>query len=264
MASVKDHPKIHSDDKILPTQTSMETEDSVQRDQDQTDSLEPDVDLKQDVEKLERMPSGPAYSIFTKHQKGYIVFMVAAGGFFSPMSASIYFPVLNVLAKDLHVSNSLINLTLTSYMIFQGLAPTILGDIGDMTGRRPAYVIGFVIYIGANIGLAVQNNYAALMVLRCMQSMGSSGTIALGNGVVGDIASSGERGKYMGTSSQTHIKKHDMLTMSRTRAIWNNGCPCHCSCDWRPHLTIPGLEVAFLVPYYSGRRLPCPFPHNLP
>ncbi|KAK7734240.1 hypothetical protein SLS53_007888 [Cytospora paraplurivora] len=42
------------------------------------------------------------------------------------------------------------------------------------------------------------NNYAALMVLRMVQSGGSSGTLALGYAVVADIATSSERGKYMG------------------------------------------------------------------
>ena len=152
----------------------------------------------QDLEALARVPSGPAHSVFSKRQKLWIVFMTAWAGFFSPMSASIYFPVLNSLSRDLKVSSGIINLTLTSYMIFQGLAPTIFGDLADMAGRRPAYFIGFVIYIGANVGLACQNNYAALLVLRCLQSSGSSGTVALGSGVVADIASSAERGSYMG------------------------------------------------------------------
>jgi len=143
----------------------------------------------------------PVHSAFTKRQKQYIIFMVAWGGFFSPLSANIYFPALNTLAADLHVSNELINLTLTSYMIFQGLAPTIFGDFSDMFGRRPAYLIGFVIYIAANIGLGAQKSYAALFLLRCLQSSGSSGTIALGNGVVADIASSSERGTYIGYAS---------------------------------------------------------------
>ena len=154
----------------------------------------------EDLEAVHRVPSGPAYTVFSRSQKRFIVFMVAMAGFFSPLSANIYFPALNPLARDLHVSNQLINLSLTSYMIFQGLAPTVFGDLADMTGRRPAYLIGFVIYIGANIGLALQDNFVALLVLRCLQSSGSSGTVALGNGVVADIASSGERGKYMGMS----------------------------------------------------------------
>lgn len=66
------------------------------------------------------------------------------------------------------------------------------------SGRRPAYIIGFIIYTGANIGLALQSSYAALFVLRCLQSSGSSATIAIGNGIVADIATSSERGIWMG------------------------------------------------------------------
>ena len=152
----------------------------------------------EDLEALQTAPSGPAYSVFSSRQRQFIVFMVACGGFFSPLSANIYFPALTALSADLSVSNGLINLSLTSYMIFQALAPTVFGDLGDMTGRRPTYILGFIIYIGANIGLALQNDYVALLALRCLQSTGSSGTVALGNGVVADVASSGERGKFMG------------------------------------------------------------------
>lgn len=82
--------------------------------------------------------------------------------------------------------------------IFQGLAPSFIASFSDAHGRRPAYIIAFVIYLGANIGLALQNNYAALMVLRCLQSSGSSGTIALGSAVVADLTTRAERGKYIG------------------------------------------------------------------
>ena len=93
----------------------------------------------------------PPYSIFSNHQRKFIVFMVACAGFFSTLSSNIYFPALNALSRDLKVSNSLINLTLTSYMVFQGLAPTVFGDLADMIGRRPAYILGFIIYIGTRL-----------------------------------------------------------------------------------------------------------------
>lgn len=60
---------------------------------------------------------GPVHSVFSKNQKLFIIFMASWAGFFSPVSGQIYFPALNPLAQDLHVSNSLINLTLTSYMV---------------------------------------------------------------------------------------------------------------------------------------------------
>jgi MFS family permease len=151
-----------------------------------------------DLEELATVPSEPLYSVFSMRQKRYILFMVTWAAFISPTSASIYFPALNPLAAELNVSNALINLTLTSYMIFQGLSPAIFGDFADMAGRRPAYTLAFIIYLGANVGLALQDSYVALFLLRCMQSTGSSGAIALSYGVVADISSTAERGSYIG------------------------------------------------------------------
>lgn len=61
--------------------------------------------------------AGPLYSAFSKNQKRLIVFIASWAGFFSPISGTIYYPALNPLAADLQVSNTLINLTLTSYMV---------------------------------------------------------------------------------------------------------------------------------------------------
>ncbi|KAI9880561.1 MAG: hypothetical protein M1830_002260 [Pleopsidium flavum] len=183
-----------------PIEKLEERRDSSRSSDRTSEVVEAEVDEHvQDLEATSAVSTGgPVYSAFSKRNKRYIVFMTAWAGLFSPLSANIYFPALNTLAQELKVSNGLINLTLTSYMIFQGLSPTIFGDLADMAGRRPAYFIGFVIYIVANLGLALQNSYAALFLLRCLQSTGSSGTIALGNGVIADIATSAERGTYMG------------------------------------------------------------------
>ncbi len=81
----------------------------------------------------------------------------------------------------------------------------LIAGFSDGAGRRPAYIICFTIYLAANIGLAVQTNYAALLVLRCLQSAGSSGTVALAQGVVADIVTSAERGTYVGLASITSI-----------------------------------------------------------
>ena len=70
--------------------------------------------------------------------------------------------------------------------------------MSDASGRRTSFIICFVIYIAANIGLALQTNYAALLILRMVQAAGCSAAIALANAVVADVATSAERGKYMG------------------------------------------------------------------
>ncbi|KAK5124378.1 hypothetical protein LTR85_001595 [Meristemomyces frigidus] len=141
------------------------------------------------------------FSVFIVAQKRAIILTGSLAGWFSPMSGSIYYPALNQIAGDLNVSNAKITLTVTTYLIVQGLAPMMIAGFSDKAGRRPAYFICFTIYIVANLALALQNNYVALLILRMLQSGGSSGTIALANGVVGDCVTSAERGKYIAYAS---------------------------------------------------------------
>lgn len=79
------------------------------------------------------------------------------------------------MAIDLGLSVSLVNLTITSYLIVAGIAPAFVGDIADQGGRRPAYILMFILGAASNVGLALQNSYAALFVLRMVQSAGASG-----------------------------------------------------------------------------------------
>ncbi|KAI6091851.1 putative MFS transporter [Hypoxylon rubiginosum] len=158
------------------------------------DDTDKDVELaNQAVE-----PPEPPYSVYTHREKATMIILVSFTAIISPLSGAIYLPVLPSLARDLDVSTSLINLTVTTYLILQGVAPSFIGNLSDVYGRRPAYMICCIVYLAANIGLAVQNSYAALLTLRCLQSCGSSATIALASAVASDLATRAERGKYLG------------------------------------------------------------------
>ena len=124
--------------------------------------------------------------------------MIASTSVFSPLSSFIYYPAISSIARDLDVSVELINITITSYMIVSGIAPAIVGDIADIFGRRPAYILILTVYLAANLGLGAQKSYSALLILRMVQSFGSSGTISVAYGVVADISIPAERGSYVG------------------------------------------------------------------
>ncbi|CAN8102784.1 unnamed protein product [Discula destructiva] len=143
-------------------------------------------------------PVDVPYSSFTLWEKRMIVLAASLSAFFSPLTAQIYFPALNVVAGAFNVTTAQINLTVTTYMIFQGITPMFIGGFADAAGRRPAYVICFVVYIAANIGVALSQSYAQLLVLRCLQSAGSASTVALCQAVVADTITSAERGQYIG------------------------------------------------------------------
>jgi len=140
----------------------------------------------------------PPYSVYTLWEKRLIVLAASLSAFFSPLTAQIYLPALPTLAKEFNVTSSQINLTVTTYLIFQGITPMFIGGFADTAGRRPAYLICFVVYIAANIGLALSKSYTSVLVVRMLQSAGSSTTVALNQAVVADIITSAERGQYIG------------------------------------------------------------------
>lgn len=137
------------------------------------------------------------YSVFGPKTKVFVVLMTVFSTLFSPFSSFLYLPAITPIAAAYHRSLSDINLTVTLYQVMQAIAPMFFGDLSDQVGRRPVYLLAFTIYIGANIGLALQNNYAALLVLRAMQSTGSSATVAIGSAVMADVTTAAERGGYI-------------------------------------------------------------------
>ncbi|KEQ85577.1 MFS general substrate transporter [Aureobasidium pullulans EXF-150] len=161
-------------------------------------------DEAQDSTKVQNNPNdegsdetGRPWSIWTPKQRKMIILAASFASLLSPLSSQIYLPALDVIAKDLHVTDSLINLSITTYVVVQGIAPTFTAQLSDTIGRRPVYMVCLLLYLAANLGLAFQNSYIALMVLRCLQSAGSSGTAALSYGVATDITTSTERGTYV-------------------------------------------------------------------
>lgn len=70
--------------------------------------------------------------------------------------------------------------------------------MSDNSGRRLSFIVCYVIFIAANVGLALQTNYVALLILRMVQAAGCTAAIALTFAVVADLATSAERGKYIG------------------------------------------------------------------
>ncbi|GAA5998425.1 MFS transporter [Rhodotorula paludigena] len=143
------------------------------------------------------MLATPPYTIHSQRMRWFIVIMVALAGLFSPLSANIYFPVIPSIADDLSTTVEDINISVTVYMIFQGISPSFMGAICDVLGRRPVYILTFIIYLGACAGLANTHSYALLLVLRCIQAAGSASVIAIGSGSIGDIAPPAERGMFM-------------------------------------------------------------------
>ena len=143
----------------------------------------------------------PLYTTFSPRQKRLLIFLLGLTAITSPLTATIYFPLLPLLASDYYSSAQAINLTITIYVIFQAVSPAIFASLSDLHGRRLVYLLALTLYVSSNLGLALeqkQNSYVALVILRALQSLGASAAFALTYGVIADVCVPAERGQMVG------------------------------------------------------------------
>ncbi|CAG8159659.1 unnamed protein product [Penicillium salamii] len=141
---------------------------------------------------------GEEYSVFSRHEKVFFISLTSFGMVVCMIATNVYFPILPILEQEYRVSPTSINLTITVFLIIQGIVPALMSTLSDFHGRRLAWILALSLYIVANVGLALQKNYLTLMLLRCIQSVGSSCAIPFGFASAADIASPEERGRYIG------------------------------------------------------------------
>lgn len=124
----------------------------------------------------------PPYSIYTRNEKWVIVTLTSLSGLFSPLTANVYFPAIPAISRAFNKPIELINLTVTMYLVLQGIAPMVWGTISDRRGRRPITAACLLILSLSCVGLALvpTSDYWLLMILRCVQAAGSASTIAIG------------------------------------------------------------------------------------
>ena len=147
-------------------------------------------------------PPKPLYTTFSSREKRLLTLLLGLTTITSPLTATIYFPLLPLLSTHYHASAQAINLTITIYIIFQALSPAIFATLSDSLGRRIVYLLTLTLYVLSNLGLALEHNsYAALVVLRAFQSLGASAAFAVSYGVVADVCVPAERGKMVGPVS---------------------------------------------------------------
>ena len=94
-----------SDEKTLPEQSQAEQNSPEQP----STRPEPVSELPADT--------GKAYSAFGNTSKKLIISAASIAALFSPLSSQIFLRSLNVIARDLKVSNSQINLSVATYMV---------------------------------------------------------------------------------------------------------------------------------------------------
>jgi len=89
----------------------------------------------------------------------------------------IYLPIVPAMPGILKTSPTIIQLTLSLYMICLGLGQVVFGPISDRIGRRPVLIGGAVLFGAASFALAGTSLATVFVILRVMQAIGASAVL---------------------------------------------------------------------------------------
>lgn len=127
------------------------------------------------------------------------IFMIICLIGFPQISETIYTPSLPDVARQLHISPFLAELTLGIYFIGFSLGVMLWGIIADQMGRRPALLWGLVVYILGCLGCMYSQTIELFFFFRILQAFGASAGSVVTMTVMRDLYSGQERVKIFST-----------------------------------------------------------------
>lgn len=139
--------------------------------------------------------------IFSPREKYVLAVLCSLIAILSTLLQPVFFPMLTPLREKFHVLQTLANMGVVCYLLFQGLLPCVVLNVSDFVGRRPVIIACILCYIASNIGLARANAYWLILVLRSCQAASIAPSVAISNGTVGDISTRADRGGLAGLAS---------------------------------------------------------------
>jgi DHA1 family bicyclomycin/chloramphenicol resistance-like MFS transporter len=127
---------------------------------------------------------GDSVTADTRHQgpTGRRFFLVLASlTTLGPFALDMYLPALPSLARDLRVSESASQLTLTACLVGLGVGQLIVGPVSDALGRRLPLVAALLTFTAATLLCAAAPSLELLVGFRGLQGMagGGAGVIAI-------------------------------------------------------------------------------------
>ncbi|MEM6583137.1 MAG: MFS transporter, partial [Pseudomonadota bacterium] len=123
-----------------------------------------------------------------KHQHASLTLVILAlSATLAPVSMDMLTPSLAGMSLDLNASARLIELSLYSFLIGYGVAPSIWGHTSDRTGRRPIMFVGMLLYCISSITCAFVDDAHWLVGIRFLQGLGAGAGATMARAVVRDL-----------------------------------------------------------------------------
>lgn len=128
----------------------------------------------------DRFPAWP-------HPLPAALLLMAPFDILASLAMDIYLPVVPAMPGILATRPSVIQLTLSLYMLLLGAGQLVFGPLADRWGRRPVLLAGAMLFVLASFGLATSNDAATFLAWRVLQALGASATLVATFATVRDV-----------------------------------------------------------------------------
>lgn len=113
-----------------------------------------------------------------QQNKAFIVFILGTLAAFAPLSIDMYLPAFPILTNEFHTSASMIQLSLTFFLLGASLGQLFTGPLSDVFGRRKPLLIGLSIYAVTSLLCVFTDSIELFILLRLIQGLaGSAGMV---------------------------------------------------------------------------------------
>jgi EmrB/QacA subfamily drug resistance transporter len=134
-----------------------------------------------------------------KYSRKWLVMAAVAGGIFlSTIDGSIVNIALPVLERDLHTEFAIVQWVVLAYLLTITTLMMSIGRLGDMFGKKPIYLAGFIIFTLGSVLCGLANHIGWLIACRVLQAAGGVMMMALGTAIITEAFPPEERGKALG------------------------------------------------------------------
>lgn len=131
-------------------------------------------------------------------QRSLFTFTIGMLTAFGPFITDFYLPALPLMSADLHVSEALVQFSLTTSMIGLAAGQLILGPLSDRYGRLPVLHVSLLLFIASSAACALVGNIHVFNTARFVQGLGGAGGLVLSKGISADLYTGDKLTRFMG------------------------------------------------------------------
>lgn len=134
----------------------------------------------------------------TKHEHRWFLWVTLATlAAFTAVATDLYLPAFTQVAGEYGVTTQEVQFTLTAFFVGMALGQLIWGPYSDRHGRKPAVLLGIVIFIAASIACIFAPNLLFLVIARFAQAFGGSVTMLNSRAIVRDLFTGNDMARTM-------------------------------------------------------------------